>query len=156
MVYMKQLLLVILSLAMASTTAFVNSHTPSRLFIQKNALSTTPQMARTYTILDPVALNQKNEKKTSVPGTTRHARPITKKGIHATKRFSDFVKLGIVSSAHIGIASYISVLIKYMYPQKFYATAFVLPFGVLMSLFTGGELFTKQTALLAVKARSRK
>lgn len=147
MVYMKQLLLVILSLAVASTTAFVNSHTPSRLFIQKNALSTTPQMARTYTVLDPVALNQKNEKKTSVPGTTRHTRPITKKGIHATKRFSDIVKLGIVSSAHIGIASYISILIKCMYPQKRFASAIVLPFGL---------FFTKQTALLAVKARSRK
>ena len=156
MVYMKQLLLVLLSLAVASTTAFVNSHTPSRLFIQKKALSTTPQMARTYTVLDPVALNQKNEKKNSVPGTTRHARPITKKGIHATKRFSDIVKLGIASSAHIGIASYISILIKCMYPQKRFASAIVLPFGVLMSLFTSGDIFTKQTALLAVKARSRK
>ncbi len=75
----------------------------------------------------------------------------------ASKSFADIFKLGIVSGAHIGFGAYLAITVGGACPgiaaanpglQKIIMGAFGLPFGLIMTLITGGELFTGNTALV--------
>jgi len=75
----------------------------------------------------------------------------------ASKSWSDIFKLGIVSGCHIGFGAYLAIAIGGACPgiaaqnpglQKMIFGAFGLPFGLIMTLVTGGELFTGNTALV--------
>mmetsp|Transcript_4550 Transcript_4550/g.12721 ORF Transcript_4550/g.12721 Transcript_4550/m.12721 type:complete len:306 (-) Transcript_4550:75-992(-) len=66
-------------------------------------------------------------------------------------------KLGIVSGCHIGFGSYLAITIGGACPQiaasnpglqKIILGAFGLPFGLIMTLVSGAELFTGNTALV--------
>eukprot|EP00934_Nitzschia_sp_Nitz4_P008650 Nitzschia sp. Nitz4//scaffold113_size70149//55181//56270//NITZ4_005959-RA/size70149-augustus-gene-0.86-mRNA-1//1//CDS//3329533368//8640//frame0 len=66
-------------------------------------------------------------------------------------------KLGIVSGAHIAFGAYLAITVGGACPgiaaqnpglQKIIFGAFGLPFGLIMTLITGGELFTGNTALV--------
>lgn len=76
-----------------------------------------------------------------------------KAGMPAGKIF----KLGLLSGAHIGFGGYLMLSVGAACPglassnpglQKMVVGAFGLPFGLLMTLITGAELFTGNTALL--------
>lgn len=75
----------------------------------------------------------------------------------ASKSFADIFKLGIISGCHIGFGSYLAITVGGACPgiasanpglQKIIFGAFGLPFGLIMTLVTGGELFTGNTALV--------
>jgi len=75
----------------------------------------------------------------------------------AAAPWSKIFKLGIVSGAHIGFGSYLAITVGGACPgiaqnnpglQKMIFGAFGLPFGLIMTLVTGGELFTGNTALV--------
>lgn len=75
----------------------------------------------------------------------------------AAGSWSKIFKLGIVSGAHIGFGSYLAITVGGACPgiastnpglQKIIFGAFGLPFGLIMTLITGGELFTGNTALV--------
>eukprot|EP00588_Corethron_pennatum_P019853 CAMPEP_0194310890 /NCGR_PEP_ID=MMETSP0171-20130528/7860_1 /TAXON_ID=218684 /ORGANISM="Corethron pennatum, Strain L29A3" /LENGTH=309 /DNA_ID=CAMNT_0039064743 /DNA_START=20 /DNA_END=949 /DNA_ORIENTATION=- len=66
-------------------------------------------------------------------------------------------KLGVISGAHIAFGAYLAVAIGGACPeiaannpglQKIIFGSFGLPFGLIMTLVTGGELFTGNTALV--------
>jgi formate/nitrite transporter len=75
----------------------------------------------------------------------------------ALNSFSKIFKLGVVSGCHIAFGMYLSCSVGGACPglaatnpglQKIVAGAFGLPFGLIMTLVTGGELFTGNTALV--------
>lgn len=75
----------------------------------------------------------------------------------AAAPWAKIFKLGIVSGAHIGFGSYLAITVGGACPgiasanpglQKIIFGAFGLPFGLIMTLVTGGELFTGNTALV--------
>lgn len=75
----------------------------------------------------------------------------------AAGSWSKIFKLGMVSGAHIGFGSYLAITVGGACPgiastnpglQKIIFGAFGLPFGLIMTLVTGGELFTGNTALV--------
>jgi len=75
----------------------------------------------------------------------------------ASASFGKIFKLGIVSGAHIAFGAYLAVTVGGACPglaasnpglQKMVLGAFGLPFGLIMTLVTGGELFTGNTALV--------
>jgi len=75
----------------------------------------------------------------------------------ASKSWSDTFKLGIVSGCHIAFGAYLAIAVGGACPgiaaenpglQKMIFGAFGLPFGLIMTLVTGGELFTGNTALV--------
>jgi len=79
--------------------------------------------------------------------------------------WSKIFKLGIVSGAHIGFGSYLAITIGGACPglaqtnpglQKMIFGAFGLPFGLIMTLVTGGELFTGNTALVTAAVKEGK
>lgn len=66
-------------------------------------------------------------------------------------------KLGVVSGCHIAFGAYLAITVGGACPgiaaenpglQKIILGAFGLPFGLIMTLVTGGELFTGNTALV--------
>mmetsp|Transcript_90076 Transcript_90076/g.251830 ORF Transcript_90076/g.251830 Transcript_90076/m.251830 type:complete len:308 (-) Transcript_90076:66-989(-) len=70
--------------------------------------------------------------------------------------WSKIFKLGVVSGAHIGFGAYLAIAVGGACPgiaasnpglQKIIFGAFGLPFGLIMTLVSGGELFTGNTAL---------
>lgn len=78
---------------------------------------------------------------------------VKKAGMPASKIFT----LGIMSGAHIAFGAYLMLSIGGCCPglaatnpglQKIVLGAFGLPFGLMMTLVTGGELFTGNTALV--------
>lgn len=83
----------------------------------------------------------------------------------ASAPWSKIFKLGIVSGAHIGFGSYLAITIGGACPglaqsnpglQKMIFGAFGLPFGLIMTLVTGGELFTGNTALVTAAVKEGK
>lgn len=75
----------------------------------------------------------------------------------AAAPFGKIFKLGIVSGCHIGFGAYLALTVGGACPgiaaenpglQKIILGAFGLPFGLIMTLVTGGELFTGNTALV--------
>jgi len=75
----------------------------------------------------------------------------------ASASFINIFKLGIVSGCHIGFGAYLAITVGGACPQiaaanpglqKIIMGAFGLPFGLIMTLITGGELFTGNTALV--------
>jgi len=71
--------------------------------------------------------------------------------------WSKIFKLGIVAGAHIGFGSYLAISVGGNCPgiaaanpglQKIILGAFGLPFGLIMTLVSGAELFTGNTALV--------
>lgn len=75
----------------------------------------------------------------------------------ASASFEKIFKLGIVSGCHIGFGAYLAITVGGACPQiaaanpglqKIILGAFGLPFGLIMTLVTGGELFTGNTALV--------
>lgn len=75
----------------------------------------------------------------------------------ASAPFAKIFKLGVVSGAHIGFGIYLAIAVGGACPgimaenpglQKIILGAFGLPFGLIMTLVTGGELFTGNTALV--------
>ena len=75
----------------------------------------------------------------------------------ASAPFSKIFNLGVVSGAHIGFGIWLAVSVGGACPgiaadnpglQKIIMGAFGLPFGLIMTLVTGGELFTGNTALV--------
>jgi len=75
----------------------------------------------------------------------------------ASAPFGKIFKLGIVSGCHIGFGAYLALAVGGACPgiaaenpglQKIILGAFGLPFGLIMTLVTGGELFTGNTALV--------
>jgi formate/nitrite transporter len=75
----------------------------------------------------------------------------------ASASFGKIFKLGIVSGCHIGFGAYLAIAVGGACPglaqtnpglQKIVMGAFGLPFGLIMTLVTGGELFTGNTALV--------
>lgn len=83
----------------------------------------------------------------------------------AAAPWSKIFKLGIVSGAHIGFGSYLAITVGGACPgiaeanpglQKIIFGAFGLPFGLIMTLVTGGELFTGNTALVTAAVQEGK
>lgn len=83
----------------------------------------------------------------------------------AAAPWSKILKLGIVSGAHIGFGSYLAITVGGACPgiaeanpglQKIIFGAFGLPFGLIMTLVTGGELFTGNTALVTAAVQEGK
>jgi len=83
----------------------------------------------------------------------------------ASASWSKIFKLGIVSGAHIGFGSYLAITVGGACPgiasanpglQKIIFGAFGLPFGLIMTLVTGGELFTGNTALVTAAYKEGK
>jgi formate/nitrite transporter len=83
----------------------------------------------------------------------------------AAGSWSKIFKLGIVSGAHIGFGSYLAITVGGACPgiaasnpglQKIILGAFGLPFGLIMTLVTGGELFTGNTALVTAAYKEGK
>jgi formate/nitrite transporter len=79
--------------------------------------------------------------------------------------WSKIFKLGLVSGAHIGFGSYLAISVGGACPgiaaanpglQKIIFGAFGLPFGLIMTLVTGGELFTGNTALVTAAVKEGK
>ena len=75
----------------------------------------------------------------------------------ASAPFGKIFKLGIISGCHIGFGIYLAITVGGACPgimaenpglQKIILGAFGLPFGLIMTLVTGGELFTGNTALV--------
>lgn len=75
----------------------------------------------------------------------------------AKASFAKIFKLGIVSGCHIGFGAYLAITVGGACPgiassnpglQKIIMGAFGLPFGLIMTLITGAELFTGNTALV--------
>lgn len=75
----------------------------------------------------------------------------------ASAPWAKIFKLGMVSGAHIGFGSFLAITVGGACPgiastnpglQKIILGAFGLPFGLIMTLITGGELFTGNTALV--------
>ena len=71
--------------------------------------------------------------------------------------FGKIFKLGMVSGCHIGFGIWLAISVGGACPgllqtnpglQKIVLGAFGLPFGLIMTLVTGGELFTGNTALV--------
>lgn len=83
----------------------------------------------------------------------------------ASASFGKIFKLGIVSGAHIGFGAYLAITVGGACPgiaaqnpglQKMILGAFGLPFGLIMTLVTGGELFTGNTALVTAAYKEKK
>eukprot|EP00804_Cyclotella_cryptica_P013113 CCRYP_002381-RC/>CCRYP_002381-RC protein AED:0.05 eAED:0.05 QI:297/1/1/1/0.66/0.5/4/326/301 len=75
----------------------------------------------------------------------------------ASASWAKVFKLGIAAGCHIGFGSYLAITVGGACPQlaeanpglqKIIFGAFGLPFGLIMTLVTGGELFTGNTALV--------
>lgn len=75
----------------------------------------------------------------------------------ASASFAKIFNLGMVSGVHIGFGIWLAVTVGGACPgimndnpglQKIIMGAFGLPFGLIMTLVTGGELFTGNTALV--------
>jgi formate/nitrite transporter len=75
----------------------------------------------------------------------------------ATAPWDKIFKLGVVSGCHIAFGAYLALTVGGACPgiaadnpglQKMILGAFGLPFGLIMTLVTGGELFTGNTALV--------
>eukprot|EP00534_Pseudo-nitzschia_fraudulenta_P005118 CAMPEP_0201136538 /NCGR_PEP_ID=MMETSP0850-20130426/54931_1 /ASSEMBLY_ACC=CAM_ASM_000622 /TAXON_ID=183588 /ORGANISM="Pseudo-nitzschia fraudulenta, Strain WWA7" /LENGTH=314 /DNA_ID=CAMNT_0047407847 /DNA_START=160 /DNA_END=1104 /DNA_ORIENTATION=+ len=83
----------------------------------------------------------------------------------ASKSWSDIFKLGIVSGCHIAFGAYLAITVGGACPgiaaenpglQKIIFGSFGLPFGLIMTLVTGGELFTGNTALVTAAYKEGK
>jgi formate/nitrite transporter len=83
----------------------------------------------------------------------------------ASAPWDKIFKLGIVSGCHIGFGSYLAITVGGACPgiaqmnpglQKIILGAFGLPFGLIMTLVTGGELFTGNTALVTAAVKEGK
>jgi len=83
----------------------------------------------------------------------------------ASAPWDKIFKLGIVSGCHIGFGSYLAISIGGACPQlaaanpglqKIILGAFGLPFGLIMTLVTGAELFTGNTALVTAAVQEGK
>jgi len=75
----------------------------------------------------------------------------------ASASWARIFKLGVAAGCHIGFGSYLAITVGGACPQlaeanpglqKIIFGAFGLPFGLIMTLVTGGELFTGNTALV--------
>jgi len=83
----------------------------------------------------------------------------------ASKSWQDIFSLGIVSGAHIAFGAYLAITVGGACPgfaaenpgfQKIIFGAFGLPFGLIMTIITGGELFTGNTALVTAAYKEGK
>jgi len=83
----------------------------------------------------------------------------------ASASWAKIFKLGIAAGCHIGFGSYLAITVGGACPQlaeanpglqKIIFGAFGLPFGLIMTLVTGGELFTGNTALVTASAMEGK
>jgi formate/nitrite transporter len=83
----------------------------------------------------------------------------------ASAPFGKIFKLGIVSGCHIGFGAYLAISVGGACPgiaaenpglQKIIMGAFGLPFGLIMTLVSGGELFTGNTALVTAAQQEGK
>lgn len=83
----------------------------------------------------------------------------------ASKSWIDIFKLGIVSGCHIAFGAYLAITVGGACPgiaaenpglQKIIFGSFGLPFGLIMTLVTGGELFTGNTALVTAAYKEGK
>jgi formate/nitrite transporter len=83
----------------------------------------------------------------------------------ASASWGKIFKLAIASGCHIGFGSYLAITVGGACPQiaeanpglqKIIFGAFGLPFGLIMTLVTGGELFTGNTALVTAAAMEGK
>lgn len=83
----------------------------------------------------------------------------------AKATFAKIFQLGVVSGAHIGFGAYLAMTVGGACPQlaasnpglqKIVLGAFGLPFGLIMTLVTGGELFTGNTALVTAARQEGK
>lgn len=83
----------------------------------------------------------------------------------ASKSWADIFKLGIVSGCHIAFGAYLAITVGGACPgiasenpglQKIIFGSFGLPFGLIMTLVTGGELFTGNTALVTAAYKEGK
>eukprot|EP00956_Cyclotella_meneghiniana_P019086 scaffold32409_cov66-Cyclotella_meneghiniana.AAC.4 len=83
----------------------------------------------------------------------------------ASAPWAKIFKLGIAAGCHIGFGSYLAITVGAACPQiaeanpglqKIIFGAFGLPFGLIMTLVTGGELFTGNTALVTAAAMEGK
>lgn len=83
----------------------------------------------------------------------------------ASGSWEKIFKLGIVAGCHIGFGSYLAITVGGACPaiaeanpglQKIIFGAFGLPFGLIMTLVTGGELFTGNTALVTASVMEGK
>jgi formate/nitrite transporter len=91
------------------------------------------------------------------PPATLYEGAVAAGAAKAKGSFSKIFKLGIVSGCHIGFGAYLAITVGGNCPglaatnpglQKIVLGAFGLPFGLIMTLVTGGELFTGNTALI--------
>jgi formate/nitrite transporter len=83
----------------------------------------------------------------------------------ASKSWADIFKLGVVSGCHIAFGAYLAITVGGACPgiasenpglQKIIFGSFGLPFGLIMTLVTGGELFTGNTALVTAAYKEGK
>jgi formate transporter len=85
--------------------------------------------------------------------------------LKASASWTKIFILGVVSGCHIGFGSYLAITVGGACPglaatnpglQKMILGAFGLPFGLIMTLVTGGELFTGNTALVTAAVMEKK
>jgi formate/nitrite transporter len=83
----------------------------------------------------------------------------------ASASWAKIFKLGIAAGCHIGFGSYLAITVGGACPaiaeanpglQKIIFGSFGLPFGLIMTLVTGAELFTGKTALVAASVMEGK
>uniref|UniRef100_A0A7S2DZW8 Formate/nitrite transporter n=1 Tax=Helicotheca tamesis TaxID=374047 RepID=A0A7S2DZW8_9STRA len=83
----------------------------------------------------------------------------------ASGSFEKIFKLGVVSGCHIAFGAYLALTVGGACPQiaqsnpglqKIILGAFGLPFGLIMTLVSGGELFTGNTALVTAAVNEGK
>mmetsp|Transcript_29179 Transcript_29179/g.34705 ORF Transcript_29179/g.34705 Transcript_29179/m.34705 type:complete len:308 (+) Transcript_29179:86-1009(+) len=138
---------------LASSAIAFNGHHPSTFAPKAPALQTAMQMSGGSTASDlksPADL---------------YAGAVAAGAAKSSASWSKIFKLGIVSGAHIGFGSYLAITVGGACPglaqtnpglQKMIFGAFGLPFGLIMTLVTGGELFTGNTALVTAAVKEGK
>lgn len=91
------------------------------------------------------------------PPATLYEGAVAAGAAKASGSFEKIFKLGVVSGAHIAFGAFLAISVGGACPgiaaenpglQKIIFGAFGLPFGLIMTLVTGGELFTGNTALV--------
>jgi formate/nitrite transporter len=137
----------LLCLLAASSSAFAVKDAPVAFSARQTALRMSSGGSSAAAVV-PVDLK---------PPATLYEGAVAAGAAKAAGSFSKIFKLGIVSGCHIGFGAYLAISVGGNCPgllatnpglQKIVLGAFGLPFGLIMTLVTGGELFTGNTALI--------
>jgi len=131
-------------------SAFAVQPPPS--FVARSSATTTPLLHMSGGAADVPELK---------PPAALYAGAVAAGVAKASKSWGDIFTLGIASGCHIAFGAYLALTVGGACPeiaatnpglQKIIFGAFGLPFGLIMTLVSGGELFTGNTALVGAAA----